>query len=165
MPVFRNLVHAGVFFSLAALQFAMPVHGQTADKAKASKTPELLTKESLFTGTSLSAENQNIVLGNLLKHYDQRILIPKEASMKIPESKPGIFPDLKVFGKETPDPCASNADAKQLAAMHQLLATTLSARPKDVKEFNESTPKGCDLSRLRYYLSVTAKLFPEENKK
>jgi hypothetical protein len=165
MSTLRTLAHAGIFSGLAALQFGMPAHGQTAGKDGTLKASELLTKESLFTGTNLSAENQNIVLGNLLKHYDQRILIPKEASMKIPESKPGIFPDLKVFGKETPDPCASNADAKQLAAMHQLLATTMSARPKDVKEFNESTPKGCDLSRLRYYLSVTAKLFPEENKK
>jgi hypothetical protein len=165
MLTLRTLSHAGVFFGLAALQFGAPVHGQTAGKTVATKSAELLTKESLFTGTSLSAENQNIVLGNLLKHYDQRILVPTEASMKIPESKLGIFPDFKSYGKETPDPCASNADTKQLAAMHQLLTATMSAKPEDVKEFNQSTPKGCDLSRLRYYLSVTAKLFPEGGKK
>jgi hypothetical protein len=177
MRTHPRLYRAGLVAGFFWLLCAAPASAQTAGKAGANEKEKMpvLTKEYLFEGTGLSAESQNKVLGNLLKHYT----MPKALGNGSTEMKIFTVPDTKVFlpqmamgtvptwtpTQPEPDPCASVADEKQLGAMHRLLETTLSSKSMDSAAFAARVPKDCNGQRLRYYLNVTAQLFPEGGKK
>lgn len=173
MQFHRTFYGAGIVAS-AFLLPAMPADAQTVGKAGVKENARILTKEYLFEGTGLSAESQNKVLGNLLKHsqvpksleggyFDMRVpafptnkqAAPAMAMGTIPFQTPSI----------EPDPCASVADEKQLNAMHRLLEATLSSKSMNSVAFGSKVPKGCNAQRLRYYLNVTAQLFPDGSTK
>ena len=175
MRIHRTLYGAGVIVCAFALLCATPAGAQTGGKAGANEKEKahVLTTENLFEGTGLSAESKNKVLGNLLKYFQS----PKSkgdgyAEMKVPATPMDkAFTPTMAMGTiptwtpEPPDPCASVADEKQLSAMQRLLETTLSSRSMDSAAFAAKVPKGCDGQRLRYYLNVTAQLFPDGGKK
>jgi hypothetical protein len=175
MRIHPSLYQAGLIACAFWLLWAPPAGAQTASKADPKENVPVLTKEGLFEGTGLSTESQNKVLGNLLKHYTMpKALGGGAAEMKIFElPKANVFVPQMAMGTvptwipplSEPDPCDSVADEKQLGAMHRLLETTLSSKSMDAAAFAAKVPQGCNGKRLRYYLNVTAQLFPEGGKK
>lgn len=175
MRIHPTLYRAGLIACAFWLLCAAPTGAQTAGKAGANEKEKapVLTTENLFEGTGLSAESQNKVLGNLLKHFQK----PKSMGDGSNAMKINAVPEANVLMSQlamgtwkpdylpAPDPCASEADEKQLGAMHRLLETTLSSKSMDPVSFSAKVPKGCNGQRLRYYLSVTAQLFPDGGKK
>ncbi len=176
MRIHRTFYGAGVIACAFALLCATPAGAQTGGKAGANEKEKthVLTTENLFEGTGLSAESKNKVLGNLLKYFQS----PKSKEdeyykMKVPATPMANNFDptstmamsiIPTFSAPS-DPCASVADEKQLSAMQRLLETTLSSRSMDSAAFAAKVPKGCNGQRLRYYLNVTAQLFPDGGKK
>ena len=147
---------------------------QTTGKAQSKESTPVLTKERLFEGAELSAENQSKVLGNLLKYmqtpktkgegyFDMKVPATPEPPTSLPAMQ--ITPSSDWLKYRKPDPCTSVADDAQLGAMHRLLVTTLSSRSLNLTDFAAKVPQGCNGQRLRYYLNVTAQLFPEGDKK
>lgn len=174
MQFHRKLYVAGGIGFAFWLLCAIPAGAQTGGSAGAKDNTRVLTKEFLFEGTGLSAESQNRVLGNLLKysqssksleggHFDMRVPAFPTLKQTTPAMAMGIipFPDLST----ELNPCASVADEKQLNAMHRLLVATLSSKSIDSGAFSAKVPNGCNAQRLRYYLNVTAQMFPEGSNK
>jgi len=153
---------------------AAPAGAQTAGTAGPNENVPVLTKEKLFEGTGLTAESQNRVLGNLLRHYQSSQMqgaAGGRMEMRIfeaPTTNMMLVPKMAVPAptwSPAPDACASQADETQLNAMHRLLEATLRGKSMDAMAFADKVPKGCNGQRLRYYLNVTAQLFPEGTKK
>lgn len=174
MQFHRKLYGAGGIGCAVWLLCAIPAGAQTGGNAGGKENTGVLTKEYLFEGTGLSAESQNKVLGNLLKysqspksleggHFDMRVPAFPKYKQTTPAMAMGTIPFPSA--STVSDPCASVADEKQLNAMHRLLAATLSSKSIDSAAFGAKVPKGCNAQRLRYYLNVTAQLFPDGSNK
>lgn len=160
---------------------------QAPGKVALPSQDSAFSKEKLFDGTGLSTEQQNAVMGNLLK---SQIGIPKtgvlnQGVFEVPvlvRPRTGLS-DMGVFGApgplrpsllaalvpETPkieftqftDPCAAPATDQQLKALHALLSATIAAKSLDSKTFATKAPNGCNAQQLRYYLNVITQLFPD----
>lgn len=180
--IIPNPVRMMVAACIVGLQGMTFANAQLVGKAKTKSPMPVLTKEGLFEGAGLSAEKQNKVLGNLIKHYQLPGSTPDgRDAMRIPgQAPPGhaipvliplaAIPPAHVWVPGTPlqtavDPCVSVANERQLAAMHRLIVATLSSRLLDQQDFSAKVPKECDSQRLRYYLNVTAQLFPSGDMK
>lgn len=168
MQVHQKFFGAWVFASAILLLCSIPSNAQTGSNAITKENTRVLTKEALFEGAGLSAESQNKVLGNLLK-YSQSTKAKEDGhfEMKVPAFSPRMPYMMANIIPAFPEsnPCASVADEKQLKAMHSLLMATLSSKSINTAAFDAEVPKGCNAKRLRYYLNVTAQLFPDKSTK
>ena len=156
-------------------------HAQAPGKVAQPPQDSAFSKEKLFDGTGLSAEQQNAVLGNLLKYQigSPKTGVLSQGVFDAPgpgRPKTGVQ-DMGVFGAPVPvanipgimglagtpatDPCAGPATDKQLKAMHSMLSATMAAKSLDQKTFAAKAPNGCNAEQLRYYLNVVTQLFPD----
>ena len=161
-------------------------NAQAPGKVAQPPQDSAFSKEKLFDGTGLSAEQQNGVLGNLLKYQigSPKTGVLSQGVFDAPgpvRPKTGIQ-DMSVFGAPGPmrvvpaaqipgpmgmpgtpatDPCAGPASDKQLKALHSMLSATMAAKSLDQKTFAAKAPNGCNAEQLRYYLNVVTQLFPD----